>query len=230
MTGCNYIKKLIDEADKSELLPYEVNEHIGRCGDCEGFANERAGLRKLLASEGRVGVPMNFDAMLKARLAEAKGRSAFSWLSSPGYLRLGAATAGLVIMVFAAQYAGLFSGYSNPPAESRTVTPAPPIAPPTFNAVAPPIQEVVPAPVTNALTGPKLRQYNSQNLRSGRGDMARGRTTPGGYFTAEDGGVVLVRGRNGEMDVPMPTVSVGAQPLLYVSAGQHAVRNAGNSF
>jgi hypothetical protein len=228
MMGCNYIKRLIDEADKSDLLPFEVNEHIGGCGDCERFANERDGLRKLLASESRVTAPMNFDAMLKARLAGAKGRSAFSWLSAPGYLRLGAATAGLVIMVFAAQYAGLFSDYSNRPAESNAVAKGPSTAPPTFQAT-PPI--VVSAPLTAAATTPKARQYSSQNLRSGRGDaVARGRITPGAYFTAEDGGVVLVRGRNGDMDVPMPTVSVGAQPLLYVSAGQRAVRNAGNSF
>jgi hypothetical protein len=228
MMGCNYIKKLIDEADKSDLLSFEVNEHIGRCGDCERFANERAGLRKLLASESRVSVPMNFDAMLKARLAEAKARSAFSWLSSPGYLRLGAATGGLVIMIFAAQYAGLFSDRSNRAVESKAAATAPPPAPPTLNPAAPPI--IVPAPVTIGSTS-KVREYYSRNSRGGRADVvARGRTTPGGYFTAEDGGVVLVRGRNGEMDVPMPTVSVGAQPLLYVSAGQRAVRNAGNSF
>jgi hypothetical protein len=224
MMGCNYIKKLIDEADKSDLLPFEVNEHIGGCDDCGRFANERAGLRKLLASESRVIVPMNFDAMLKARLAEVKARSAFSWLSSSGYLRLGAATAGLVIMIFAAQYAGLFSDHSNGSA-SRAVASAP-TAPPLVQ-TAPPI--IVPAPLTTAAAPSAVREYYSRNSRGGRADVARVRTTSGG-FTAEDGGVVLVRGRNGEMDVPMPTVSVGAQPLLYVSAGQRAVRNAGNSF
>jgi hypothetical protein len=39
-----------------------------------------------------------------------------------------------------------------------------------------------------------------------------------------------VRGQNGEMDVQMPTVSVGAQPLLYVRAGQRAVSSVGTSF
>jgi hypothetical protein len=53
---------------------------------------------------------------------------------------------------------------------------------------------------------------------------------PLGYFAAEDGGVVLVRGRNGDVDVQVPTVSVGAQPLFYVSAGQRPVRNVGTSF
>lgn len=226
--GCNYIKELIDEADKSDLLPFEVNEHIGGCGDCGRFANERDALRKLLTSERRVNAPVNFDAMLKARLAEAKGRSAFSWLGSPGYLRLGAATAGLVIMVFAAQYAGLFSDRSIRPAESKAAATAPPNAAPQLQ---PAPQIMVPAPLTVASTGPRARDYYPRSVRGGRADVvARGPSTPGAVFTAEDGGVVLVRGRNGNMDVPMPTVSVGAQPLLYVSAGQRAIRNTGNSF
>jgi hypothetical protein len=235
MMGCNYIKRLIDEADKSDLLPFEASEHIGSCGDCERFADDRMKLRGLLASESRVTAPMNFDAMLKARLAEAKGRSAFSWLSSPGYMRLGTATAGLVLMIFAAQYAGLFSDRSNQSTESRaavsvppTSPTGPPTAPPTFQTT-PPISGAAQVAIAGAASRP--RQYYPQNLRAGRTDVAvRGGTAPGAYFTAEDGGVVLVRGRNGDMDVPMPTVSVGAQPLLYVSAGQRAVRNAGNSF
>ena len=239
MMGCNYIKRLIDEANKSDLLPFEASEHIGGCVDCERFADDRARLRRLLASEIRVTAPMNFDAMLKARLADAKGRSAFAWLSSPGYMRLGAATAGLVLMIFAAQYAGLFSDHSNQSAESKavakavvTLPPAQPSGPPSATATlqtTPPIS--VAPPVVIAGTAPKPRQYYPQNVRAGRTEVApRGRTAPGAYFTAEDGGVVLVRGRNGDMDVPMPTVSVGAQPLLFVSAGQRAVRNAGNSF
>lgn len=226
MMGCNYIKGLIDEADKSDLLPFEVNEHIGGCGDCERFADERAKLRGLLAFESRVTAPINFDAMLKTRLAEVKNRSAFSWLRSPGYLRLGAATAGLVIMISAAQYAGLFSDRPIAPVESKAVAIAPPTGPLSLGE---PPAIVVPAQTTTPVS--KSHPYYSQNPRSGRGDVAaRGRTTPGAYFTAEDGGVVLVRGRNGDMDVPMPTVSMGAQPLLYVSAGQRTVRNAGNSF
>ena len=231
MMGCNYIKRLIDEADKSDVLPFEVNEHIGGCGDCERFASERDGLRKLLASERRVSAPINFDAMLKARLAATKSRNAFArgtlaWLRSPGYLRLGAATAGLAIIIFAAQYAGLFSA-----PDQRTVAPTadrnpPPPAPDSLVLRQPevrvPPQPVAPATIVAA--GQRTIRMPRTGITSGR------RITPDASFTAEDGGVVLVRGRNGDMDVPMPTVSVGAQPLLYVSAGQRAVRNAGNSF
>jgi hypothetical protein len=225
MMGCNYIKRLIDEADKSDLLPFEVNQHIGGCGDCERFASEREGLRKLLASESRVSAPVNFDAMLKARLAATKRRSAFSWLSSPGYLRLGAATAALVIMFFAAQYAGLFSAPDQRSIARAPEVTSPPAAPDSLVRHQPEVMPRQPvAPVTIVAAGQRSIRPPRTGITSGR------RTTPDAYFTAEDGGVVLVRGRNGEMDVPMPTVSVGAQPLLYVSAGQRAIRNAGNSF
>jgi hypothetical protein len=53
---------------------------------------------------------------------------------------------------------------------------------------------------------------------------------PASFMTVEDGGVVLLRGRNGDMDVQLPTVSVGAQPLLYVTAGQRTTRTVGTSF
>src|SRR6266568_8530440 len=109
MNGCKYIKERIDEAEKPDLLSFEVTEHIGQCDDCERFAIERAALRKLVAGGTRVSAPINFDAMLNARLAEVKARRSFWWLGSPGFLRLGAATASLVLMIFAGQYAGLFS-------------------------------------------------------------------------------------------------------------------------
>src|SRR6185436_4324160 len=104
MNGCKYIKQRIDEAEKPDLLPFDVSEHIGQCSDCKRFAVERTALRELVASGTRVSAPINFDAMLKARLAERKVRPSFWWLGSPALLRLGTATAGLVVMVFAAQY------------------------------------------------------------------------------------------------------------------------------
>jgi hypothetical protein len=232
MNGCKYIKERIDEAEKPDLLSFEVTEHLGQCEDCERFAIERAALRKLVAGDTRVSAPINFDAMLNARLAEVKARRSFWLLRPTAYLRLGAATAGLVIMILAAQYAGLFSGndvsrqnelQARKPAETLTPNPngGKPSTPGAVN--------VSPAPVVASGGG---RQYPVSPVppRVRRGDVLVGTTAPAGYLTAEDGGVVLVRGRNGDMDVQMPTVSVGAQPLLYVSAGQRTVHNVGTSF
>jgi hypothetical protein len=220
MKRCNYIKGLIDEADKPDQFPFEVNEHLVDCGDCERFAGERAALRRLVAAGERVIVPMNFGATLNTRLAEVKARRSFSWLSAPGYFRLGAATAGLMVMVFAAQYAGLFGSHQKPAAGPKAEASAPAIVP---REVTPPAVVAAVASIHDSAGQRVLR--NRQN-----GGAGRTRVAPDGYFAAEDGGVVLVRGQNGGVDLPMPTVSMGAQPLLYVSAGQRAVRNVGTSF
>ncbi|HSB11553.1 MAG TPA: hypothetical protein VLM38_18840 [Blastocatellia bacterium] len=212
---------MIDEADKPELLSFEVNQHIRRCRDCETFADQRAGLRTLLASGTRVTAPINFDAVLNARLAEVKSRRSFAWLSSAGYLRLGAATAGLVVMIFAAQYTGLFSRDAErvpAPQDMAAVAPKPVPLRPGASTVEPPEVQHVVASVPRATIGAR------------GGTPIGARVMPRGYSAAEDGGVVLVRGTNGEMDVPMPTVSVGAQPLLYVSAGKQPARGVGASF
>jgi len=230
MNACKYIRQRIDEAEKPDLLPFDVSEHIGQCNDCERFASERTTLRELLAAGNRVSAPINFDAMLKARLAERKARPTFWWLGSPRFLRLGAATAGLVVMAFAAQYAGLFSSneVSRPNQSQRSeVVPQP--APIPVDRMQPSLINPAKTPSGVVAVG---RQYpgapGTQRVR--RGDVLAGRTATAGYVTAEDGGVVLVRGRNGDMDVQMPTVSVGAQPLLYVTAGQRTARNLGASF
>src|SRR5262245_17416811 len=141
MKGCNYISQQIDEADKPDMLSFEVTQHISRCVDCESFAGERAGLRMLLASGARVNAPLNFDAMLKTRLAEAKSRQAFSWFSPAGYMRLGAATACLVVMIFPEQYAVLLA---NQPA--RNVNSQASSAVPIPNSKTPDYLPVIPVP------------------------------------------------------------------------------------
>jgi hypothetical protein len=165
---------------------------------------------------------MNLDAMLNALLAEVKVRRSFAWLSGPGYLRLGAATAGLIVMIFAAQYTGLFGSHQEPAAGRRAGTAMPPVVPPREGVERPGVVVAPPSVHDSAVQRVSKNRQNSA--------VGRNRVAPDGYFASEDGGVVLVRGQNGGVDVPMPTVSMGAQPLLYVSAGQRAVRNVGTSF
>jgi len=231
MNGCNYIKRRIDEAEKSDLLPFDVSEHIGQCIDCERFARERTSLRELLAGGARVSAPLNFDAMLRARLAERRIRPAFWWLGSPGLLRLGAATAGLVIVVSVAQYAGLFSSNETSRPNESPLSAVAPQPPPLTVFPNPPTPDISNQRPTSGIVA-SGRQYSASYVPSKmkRGNILGGGAAPEGYLTAEDGGVLLVRGGNGDIDVPMPTVSVGAQPLLYVSAGQRTVRNVGTSF
>jgi hypothetical protein len=229
MKSCNYIMERIDQAENPDLLSFDITEHIGECQNCARFAAERSALRSLLSSGARVNAPLSFDAMLSARLAEVKSRSPFWWLGSIGYARLATASAGIVAMLFAAQYSGLFTTKQvvttkeSEKAVARVDSAPAPKVPPSVMSSAPAIAHpptVVPAGVR--VYPPVARARREALTVSG--------TVPSGYFAAEDGGVVLVRGRNGDVDVQVPSVSVGAQPLFYVSAGQRPVRNVGTSF
>jgi hypothetical protein len=234
MVGCNQTKKLIDEADRPESLPFEASSHVAGCPDCESFAEERARLRSLLGSGTRVSVPMNFDAVLKARLAKARARPAFGWLSPAAYLRLGAATAGLVVMIFAAQYGGLFSR-DNPTGQQQTpiaTTVQPGVIPPTR----PSIAAGEDAPVGRVAVGPRntfpasFARGNRYPVRAAGAGMRL--DVPREDYLHEDGGVMLVRGANGDPDVSLPMVSVGAQSRVYAgaNAGRLSTRTIGTSF
>src|ERR1041384_125698 len=123
---------------------------------------------------------MTFDALLKARLVEVKARNAFSWFSAPGIMRLGAATAGGVIILFAAQYNGLFSDKQKPASVEQAAVTAP-LTP--GQRVDPQPTITSPLSVDTVASGPK--HYYSQRARVA---VERDRTAPDTRFTAEDGG------------------------------------------
>lgn len=235
MVGCNQTRRLIDEADRPESLPFEASSHVARCPDCESFAEERARLRSLLGSGARVSVPMNFDAVLKARLAKTRARPAFGWLSPAAYLRLGAATAGLVVMISAAQYVGLF-GRDNPTGQQqrRTASTEQP------GLVAPAQPAVAAQSEVAAINRVAVAPHNTSSASFGRVNRLNVRAAGAGVrldvpredYLHEDGGVMLVRGANGDPDVSLPMVSVGAQSRVYAgaNAGRLISRTIGTSF
>ena len=235
MVDCNQTKKLIDEADRPESLPVEASSHVAGCPDCGSFAEERARLRSLLGSGTRVTVPMNFDAVLKARLAKARARSAFARLSPTAYLRLAAATAGLVVMIFAAQYGGLFSS-DNPTGQQQTPTAATGGQPGLIAPTQPSIVTHEDPTVHQVAVG----QRNTFPASFARGSRYSIRAAGAGVpldvpredYLHEDGGVMLVRGANGDPDVSLPMVSVGAQSRVYAgaNAGRLNTRTIGTSF
>lgn len=224
MDRCKQIKMIIDESDRPEALAYEASQHIASCADCSQFADERAKLKELLRSAGRVSAPPDFDFKLKARLAEVKARKNSWWLSPAGYLKLGAATAALVIAVVAAQTGDLFSG--DKPSESivNEVAKTQPSSPPTI-AVAPP-PAITRNDAVSHLGTTAPAHFISRNSRR----QARPAAAPARGFVAEDRTMVLMRGPAGELEVAVPTVSVGAQSLLYVNSGRQPARSVSTSF
>jgi len=210
MMGCKQIKSLIDEAERPNLLPYEAAGHVAACPSCQVFASDRETLRELLAAGARVSAPLNFDAMLQDRLQQRKAGGSPSWFVPATYLRLGAVTAGLLVVVLVAQYGGVFNG----PKPRGTYTPLEgpvAVAQPDLKVRAP-IQ-----PVGNA-TPVSTKAAQSQMLRwikTPRGGAIVARSTPESGVMIADHQVVIVRGPKGDQVIPMQTVSMGAQPLLY---------------
>ena len=224
MDCCKQTKLLIDEADRPEAIAYSARQHIASCNDCGQFLDERAKLKALLADVGRVSAPSDFDFKLKARLAEVKGRKNSRWLMPSGYLKLGGATAALVIAVVAAQTSGLFS--ADKPAE------------PVVNESAqsqpvnhPSIAVVPPGVITKDVVEPDHRSPAAGFVGS-RNNRRQTRTAPAAAsrYIAEDGTMFLMRGPAGEHEVPVPTVSVGAQSLMYVKTGRQTARAVSTSF
>jgi hypothetical protein len=236
MKVCNEIKRRIDEADHVESFDLDIARHTAACADCRRFAGERAALRELVASTARVTAPINFDAMLHARLAEVKAHRPLAWLNAAFYLRAGATMAALVVAVLVGQYTGLFNA-------SPTKKITQPEAGSPFTAVTPPTSSQPESPVVSP-------SVNAKDNDVARGDAPSGRPTStalavngrgGNHLPAShsgsrrgsgvplvtpeeagmvDSGAIFIPGRNGQHDVTVPTVSVGAQPLIYVNASR----------
>ena len=232
MKLCDEIKRRIDEADDAESLDFDITRHTAACDGCRRFAGERGALRELLASTSRVTAPVNFDAVLHARLAEVKSRRPLAWLNAAFYLRAGAATAALVVAVFAAQYGGLFNAAptaQNPPQGATEQAAA--LAPKTNESTTPGVGQSTPASLDQATPAQTVAARSEANVYAANVSPARrARLVSAGsrrnagvpLVTREeagmvDGGAIFIPGRNGEHDVTVPTVSVGAQPLIYVN-------------
>jgi hypothetical protein len=233
MKGCNEFKRMIDEADRPERLPYEVANHLEACADCRDFSAMRISLRGLLTSMTRVEAPANFNAQLNARLARTRTGRHNIWTSPALYLRAGAVAAGVIVAVFAAQMAGVFS--SPAPEPSRMATGTAPAASPQPEQREQPVAPVQQAPpqIREQLNPPSAHAAIASSMKQPRKATAARADEPGDGFVASEGGVVLVRGQSGERELTVPAVSLGAQPLLYVNASRQQPqppRGAGTSF
>lgn len=231
MTNCNQIKRLIDEAEQPELLPFEASHHLNGCAPCQQFAAERASLRALFNGIPRVNAPINFDAQLKARMTSAKARPAFVWLSPAAYMRFGAASAAILLAVFVAQYNGMLSLTGN---EASTNEPKL-----TANQLVPTEKLPAPVPAPTPDSGivkpgvplavvPPVVVGNTPRRGSHRGQPVAVRLAPETVASRVPG--VLVRGSRGEVEVPMLPVSVGAQQQLINRSGRSRVQPIAISF
>lgn len=208
--NCNTIRDLIDEAERPDRPALEVADHVAECRDCRAFADQRVVLRDLLLSTGRVSAPPNFELMLKARLAARVGRSRLSWLTPAFYLKLGTAAA-MVIVAFVL-------------VEQRaTRRPPSPYSDQVAKAVVAP-QSAMQTPVGEAVVD--SAQQPAEDFRplavyaasSSRARPQQTAARPDTELELAGGPVLLIR--SPEMEVGVPAISVGAQPIFYANSGE----------
>src|SRR5688572_28705509 len=72
LAKCNAICQEIEEADFGEKLNASSMEHLGTCGGCRQFYEERLKLRQLVASLETVAAPADFDLRVRARIANQR--------------------------------------------------------------------------------------------------------------------------------------------------------------
>jgi len=234
MKVCSDIKRRIDEADQPDQLGLEITQHTALCAACREFAAQRTLLRGLITARARVNAPVNFDAMLNARLAEIKRRKSFAWFNSTVYMRFGAATAAIVVAICAAQYSNLLATDQSltatiPQALRQTMPPYTPLAATLPPPLGPTVQPGGLGDVKPSVSTPVA--YNAAR-NSRRYATTHAPLVADNPITLDDGSVIIVRSSTGEREVPIQTVSVGAQPLLYGNAGRQpaAVRPISVSF
>jgi hypothetical protein len=230
MKVCNEIQRRIDEADDVRSYDLDVARHTEACESCRHFAHERAALRELIGSTARVTAPINFDAMLNARLAEVKGRKGLAWPGVAFYLRAGVATAAMAVTFFVAQQMGFFAPTASDPAgapktevTAEAVKPNETSQPPTVdNSTAPGAIQPTAVAQDNSHRHVVIIPTNvTGRTRAMAASGRRGVPVMAPVDAAfVDSDAILIPGRNGQRDVAVPTVSVGAQPLIYGNAGR----------
>jgi hypothetical protein len=231
---CEDIRKIIDEADRPELLPLEATNHLESCSQCGSFADERTRLRSLLSSPPRVSVPANFNAVLNERLTAAKRRTLGGWIGQYAFMKFSAAAAAAAVFLFAVQYSGVFSNLNKKTLDASASKPS----------QAEPLTAHAPAPPPRAPEGELAAGGGGPIADGGRvlvptptrnRQTYRAAKTPLPIISSDesdfnDGGALLVRMPNSDREIIVPTVNVGAQTLVYSNAGRPAPRMVGTSF
>jgi hypothetical protein len=224
--NCIKIKRIIDEADRPDVFPLEAAGHIAGCPDCQSFADERARLRELTGSLARVAAPSNFNVLLNERLSRVKSQRS-SWLSPAGFMRLGTATAGLLVMFIVLQYGGIWSTKTQTGNE-RPAEPGDNLVDKGPDSTAKPEIAVV-VDVKPTVIRPAAESSVNAPKESRASHIAASRTPKD---SRQDGPpLILVRDVNGDRTVLMFPVSIGMQQQVQnASYGRQQPRSSDISY
>jgi hypothetical protein len=201
--SCRKIRKLIDEAERPDLLMPEAASHLESCPACNEFARQRASLRKLLISSGRVSAPPDFQIRLKQRLEELSLNQ-----SPPILMRLWKLAAAAAIIIAVATFLLRRGPQPEPTPSASTASPVAQIQPIQSD-------QKIPALGRNRPAKHKARPAAAR---------------PEGLDAMPRAALILVRQEDVEYELAIPAVSVGAQPIVYDLSSKGSARVIKTSF
>ena len=230
--NCQNVRRVIEAADRGDLLSVAAAEHIDACPACEKFNDQHVKLRDLVSDVGIVKAPDDFEFRLRARIARASASGTQPTLNR---LRLGfgsLAFASLMVVFGGAMLVVNLRSPEHPQVTNKEKPAASPVAAATpFQAPTglPGVATLSPASNSNVDRLPVRRPTtrSKQIGRTGTRDMASApaRVVRPGELTARasdfpiDSSAQPVRvsmddGRGSSRTISVPRVSFGSQRVL----------------
>lgn len=224
--NCQNVRRVIEAADRGDLLNARTSEHIMFCAACEKLHDEHLKLRDMVSNLGTVEAPADFEFRLRARLARTGAQSA-----QPALQRLNFGFRSLAFASVMVVFGGAMVVVNlRSPQQGPVTQEPPPISAPI--AAATPFQQPTGSPAGTALAltprVPVRKSEGSKRLeRMGTRDMssARAPVVRAGELTARasdfpiDGSPQAVKvsmddGSGSSRTISVPRVSFGSQRVL----------------
>lgn len=226
--NCQNVRRIIEAADRGELLGVAAVEHISACPACEKFNDEHLKLRDIVSNLGTVKAPDDFEFRLRARLARANAQGTQPTLNRLNLGFRSVAFASLMVVFVGAMLVINLRSPEQTPVVTKDTPAASPIA------AATPFQQPTGAPGITGFTPTvdrvpvrRATGKTKQVGRTGTRDMASApaRVLRPGEMTARasdfpiDTSAQPVRvsmddGRGSSRTISVPRVSFGSQRVL----------------
>jgi hypothetical protein len=218
--SCKRIRKLIDEADRPVNIPFEAARHTQTCESCSRFVDERIRLAELLDSTGRVTAPPDFNIVLRRRLRERSSARRAYWFTPAFTFKLAGAFAVLVCSMLLAQWMRNGARTTALGNQAVAVVPSTPLVDATSDKTPLPpsagVTTVSGHPVNVPVRVASARLHSRSSVREQVAEVLpreaelRFPSDP----RKDAAAFLLVKSQTAEQGMYVPSIILGAQPLL----------------
>jgi len=232
--NCQNVRRVIEAADRGDLLSVAATEHISACAACEKFNDEHARLRDIVSNLGTIKAPDDFEFRLRARLARVNAKGTQSYLHRLNFGFRSLAFASLMVVFGGAMLVVNLRSPEQSPAtpDQKPVSSPVAAATPFLQPTGLPVGATVAANGTAVRRVPVRRTESAKRVgRMGTRDMASApaRVVRPGELTARASDfpidaspqsvkVSMDDGRGSSRTISVPGVSFGSQRVLSQSS------------